>query len=204
MPDKEKVKVPELTRTQIREKRHELHAKRTRQLAELSKKKYEKIDQIAKEYYVNLDMVRSPQQLAIEIEKYEKAIKEGNKDAIKLRENVIRAKYKIEDEIKKFDEKRKKIIEKFRKEEDALNKMDAYWREKNIEKRYRDMELRRATGEEVDALSKEFYALKKEVEKYRLDRHLVAQMENLKVENQVIKQQIQKILQILAKEGIGK
>jgi len=197
-------KMPELSRRDIQIARDKLKAKQTKQLHELAKQKQNKMEDLSKKFFINMDMMRSPETLAKEIIKLEESIKAGNKSSIRIKKKVIEAKSELEKLMLDFDKKKEKFRQEYRDSRQTLNDQSHMWMLIRLAERNRNHDQLRATTFEVDELISKVKGLETQVKGYRLDRHLVAQVENLKVENQMMKGQLQKVFQMLKQAGIGR
>jgi len=196
--------LPSMSRKEIREARNKIQVNRTKRLHTIAERKIAFIKKIGEDYYINPETIRNTDELAKLIEQLDTAIRDGNTDQVKLKKNVLRAKTKMEEGLNKLDKERLKILDEFREEREKVNVVDRQWN--NIKKAQRDRahEGQRATASEVDALQKTFNTLKSEIAGYRLDRHMVARVENLQTEIQILKQQNQKIFQMMKSAGFGR
>ena len=196
--------MPSMTKAEIRVARNKIQTNRAKKLHILAERKIGAIKKIGEDYYVNTEMLRNEEELARQIKGLEEAIRAGNKDQVKIKKNILTAKTKMEEVLNHLEKEKDKILEEFKEKRAEINVIDSQWNQIRSAQRERSRDGLRATAHEVDELSMVFDALKKEVTGYRLDRHLVARVENLQTEIEVLKQQNQKIFQILKTGGLGR
>lgn len=196
-------KMPSMSRQEIRIARDKITASKTKKLHELATQKMAKIEELSKKHMINMDMMRSPETLAKEIMKLEEAINRGDRTSIGIKKKVIEAKTEIEKVLKEFDKKRQKVVDHYKDEREKINVIDRDWSQIRLAQREHEADKLRATSHEVDELVSKVRGLELQIKGYRLDRHLVAQVENIKSENEVIKNQLQKVFQLLKNAGIG-
>jgi DNA repair exonuclease SbcCD ATPase subunit len=200
LPDK----MPSMTKKQIREERDKITKERIKKLHIISERRQGAIRKIGETYYVNPEMIRNEEELARQLKTLEDSIRAGNKDQVKIKTNILKAKTKMTEAMVRFDKEKEKILQEFKEKRDRINAIDAELNVIRAAKQSRAMDAQRATAAEVDELQDIFKALKKEVSQYKLDRHLVARVEHIQTEIEILKQQNQKIFQLLKAGGLGR
>jgi len=194
-------KYADYTMAQIQKERNEMKRKLRDKLEMLGRQQIDFFMTLGKEYAINIDMLRSENDLAIEIRGLEEAIAQGNKEAIQVKKTIIQAKTNLEKQLKVFADRKRKLIDESNVKEKPLDERQAVLTEAITRQADENYQKVRATKQEVDALTDGFNQLRQEVNRYKVDRHLIAQVENLKAENAVVKGQLQKILTVMRSRG---